>query len=237
MKYWKQIEEDACSYYGQFSRIDASQMISEVPNLSICTLNSAFVGKDDFIEVCGNDIINIFSKDNLFSAYKLYLIANIEIKEKGSRIKRYKKVWKLLKTEWQLESIRKGPEIEMALGDKSFYCSVAEFSLENIFTILKIVAKNPFKFTIIESKRDYIITEESIRNIFNVAFNEIDLKFPVIDYFNLSLNLCSIGDIVFRWGDSSEEITLALIFKYNLLRDFDNLLKNTYEKGVGLFLF
>lgn len=235
MKYWKQIEKDAFSYYGQFSRIDASQMISEVPNLSIYTLNSVFVGKDDFIEVCGNDIINIFSKDNLFSAYKLYLIANIEIKEKSSRIERYKKVWKLLQSEWKLESIKKGPEIEMELGDKSFYCSVAEFNIENIFTILKIVAKNPFKCTIIASKRDNIITDESIRDIFNVAFNEIDVKFPVIDYFNLSLNLCSIGDIVFRWGDSSEEITVALIFKDNLLSDFDNLLKNTYEHDCNTF--
>lgn len=235
MKYWKQIEKDAFSYYGQFSRIDASQMISEVPNLSIYTLNSVFVGKDDFIEVCGNDIINIFSKDNLFSAYKLYLIANIEIKEKSSRIERYKKVWKLLQSEWKLESIKKGSEIEMDLGDKSFYCSVAEFNIENIFTILKIVAKNPFKFTIIASKRDNIITDESIRDIFNVAFNEIDVKFPVIDYFNLSLNLCSIGDIVFRWGDSSEEITVALIFKDNLLSDFDNLLKNTYEHDCNTF--
>ncbi|MEM5672121.1 hypothetical protein AAHB54_13705 [Bacillus cereus] len=138
-------------------------------------------------------------KHDLTNVYKFYLLAAIEIKDKNSKIEKYRKVWKALQTKWKLEGFNKGPEVEMETGGTTFYSSIAEFCLEKLPDAIEIVSSNPKRFTIIASKNNDIIAEENVRKIFKKAFNEYNKWKDEIDYFNLSIHLCSKDDIVFRW--------------------------------------
>lgn len=57
-------------------------------------------------------------KHDLTNVYKFYLLAAIEIKDKNSKIEKYRKVWKALQTKWKLEGFNKGPEVEMEVGEQ-----------------------------------------------------------------------------------------------------------------------
>lgn len=92
--------------------------------------------------------------------------AAIEIKDKNSKIEKYRKVWKALQTKWKLEGFNKGPEVEMETGGTTFYSSIAEFCLEKLPDAIEIVSSNPKRFTIIASKNNDIIAEENVRKIF-----------------------------------------------------------------------
>lgn len=220
MKYWNQIEENAFEYYGGFSQEKVEKKMTIVPELSTFTINGTLMDRYEFINECANDIKDIFLGNSELSSYKFFLIANIEISDKNSRIEKYKKVWKLLQNKWSLDTFDKGPEVDFAIGDNFFYSSIAEFDIEKFSVALEIVASNFRKFTIVASKRENLLCESSVKDTFGILFNASDVKFPTIDYFNLCINYCPEGDIVFRWGDSSEEITVGLIFKAELLEKF-----------------
>mgnify|MGYP001388245156 CR=1 FL=1 len=221
MKYWKQVEEDAFKYYGGFSKEKARQIMPSVPELSTFTINGVLVDRNEFIKKCACDIKTVFIETSSFKDYKFYLIANVEILDRNSRIEKYKKVWKALQNKWSLNEFIKGEEIELLIGDNTVYSSIAEFNLENLSIALDIVANKPRMFTIISSNRSGLLTEKSIQRTFNILFNETDKQLPSIDYLNLCLQYCSDEDIVLRWGDSSEEITVGLIFKANYLKEFN----------------
>lgn len=219
MKYWKQLREDAFEYYGGFSKEKIEGEITAFPELSTFTINGTLVDKRDFITRCTNDIRSIFSRSLKLSGYKVYIIANVEIIDRNSRIERYKRVWKSLQNKWSLDTFRKGPEVELSVGDSAFYSSIAEFSLAQLPVALEIVANNPERFVIIASERENLLCEGSIKDICSIVFNTIDPAFPMIDYLKLCLHLCSKGDIVFRWGDSAEEVAVGLIFKTDCLEE------------------
>jgi len=220
MKYWKQIEENAFEYYGGFSKEKAEMKMTVVPELSAFTINGTLMDRYEFINKCANDIKGIFLRNSELSSYKFFLIANVEISNKNSRIENYNKVWKFLQNKWSLDTFDKGPEVDLAIGDNSFYSSIAEFDIEKFSIALEIVASNYRKFTIIASKRENLLYESSVKDTFGILFNASDVKFPTIDYFNLCINYCQKGDVVFRWGDSSEEITVGLIFNAEWLEKF-----------------
>ena len=222
MKLWNEIERDAFSYFEW--DCDKERIISgNRLRLSLFSVNGIRINKNEFINSCVDVIQQAFSQKELADNYKLYLLANVEVRDKSSRIEKYSKVWKKLQTEWQLEGFTKGPEVEVTLGENLLYSSIAQFSLDKIKVALELISKNSYKFTIISSSRNDILTEDSVRDIFNSAFKKSDLKYPVINYCNLSLDLCSKADIVFRWGDSSEDAGVALIFSPELSRIFESI--------------
>ncbi|EEM02292.1 hypothetical protein [Bacillus pseudomycoides] len=221
MKCWNEVEEDAFSYYKWFSKDEAIKRVGNLPNLSVFSVNGSMLFSPDekkqFKEVCGTEIKQVFMKHNLTNVYKFYLLAAIEIKDKNSKIEKYRKVWKALQTKWQLEKFNKGSEVEMEVGGTTFYSSIAEFCLEELPAAIEIVSSNPKRFTIISSKNSDMLMEENISRIFRKAFNEYNQWKDEIDYFNLSIHLCPKDDIVFRWGDSLEEAEIATIFKRDIL--------------------
>ncbi|SFC82987.1 hypothetical protein SAMN04488168_11059 [Bacillus sp. 491mf] len=221
MKCWNEVKEDAFSYYKWFSKDEAIKRVGNLPNLSVYSVNGSMLfspdEKNQFKEVCGTEIKQVCMKHDLTNVYKFYLLAAIEIKDTNSKIEKYRKVWKALQTKWKLEVFHKGPEVEMEVGGKTFYSSIAEFCLEKLPAAIEIVSSNSKRFTIIASKSSDMLTEENIGGIFEKAFNEYNQWKDEIDYFNLSIHLCPKGDIVFRWGDSLEEAEIAAIFKRDML--------------------
>lgn len=214
MKYDKSIIKDAYLYYGGFDKATAIKKYGIVPDLSLLSISSCFMEKNDFIQECSKDIKAFFEKESL-RAYKFYLVANVEMTNPNSRIEKYKKVWKTLEGEKGVESIVKGYEVEFTYGEKTFFSSIGEFKIENISEAIRILSMKYFKFTIIATKND-LLSEDMIRDVFDSAFKESDLKYPCINYLNLCVKLCSRQDIVFRWGDSGEELSIDLIFLASL---------------------
>jgi hypothetical protein len=215
MKIWSENEIDAFSYYSWFNKDDVHSLVDNIPNLRVSSINSTGLFgssyRTAFIDYCNNYIREVFAEQEFANDYKLYLFINIEIKNRNSRIEKYKRVWKLLQEKWQIKEFKKGPEIEVAIKEKVFFSAIAEAGFESVLTALEIVASNPKNYTVIVSKKDNILSEEAVENWFKVAFNQYS-RVDGIDYFGLSLNLCPEGDIVFRWGDSAEEAELALIY-------------------------
>ncbi|SFI91155.1 MULTISPECIES: hypothetical protein [unclassified Bacillus (in: firmicutes)] len=225
MKCWNEVE-DAFSYYKWFSKDEAIKRVGNLPNLNLFSVNGSMLfspdEKNQFKEVCSTEIKQVFMKHDLTNVYKFYLLAAIELKDKSSKIEKYRKVWKTLQTKWQLEAFNKGSEVEMEVEGTTFYSSIAEFCLEKLPAAIEIVSSNPKRFTIIASKSSNMLTEENISRIFGKAFNEYNQRKDEIDYFNLSIHLCPKGDIVFRWGDSLEEAEIAAIFKGDMLTLLNN---------------
>lgn len=226
MKIWNEKENDVFSYFQWFNKDEAYERVGKTINMSVFSVNgSELFGAGDksaFIELCNGEIKKVFEKQDFINNYKLYLFANVEVKDSNSRIEKYMKVWKVLQSKWQLEGFIKGREVEMEFEEKTFFSSVAEFTFENLPTALEIVSSNPKRFTIIASKKNDVLSERGITDIFRTAFNKYKNYADEIDYFNLSVNLCLEDDMVFRWGDSSEEAEIAIIFKSNVLTAFDS---------------
>lgn len=67
------------------------------------------------------------------------------------------------------------------------------------------------------SVKDNMLDSNSICNLFKIGF---DAKENEINYLNLALNFCKDGDVIFRWGDASEEAELDLIFDKKFIEYF-----------------
>lgn len=219
MKCFIEHEKDAFSYYKWFCKNEAIRILGYIPSLSVFSINGTMIFTQDdrrlFIESCSNEIIKLFSKEPLGDKYKLYLIANVEVKDKNSKIEKHRKVWKLIQTEWQLDGFKLGPEIEINKNDSRYYTSLAVLEKESIQKSIEMISKYPKRFTVIASNRSDVLSEDCIRGIFDMSYR-YDTKHSEIDYFMLSLGLCQEGDIVFRWGDASEEAEIDMIFKADM---------------------
>ncbi len=226
MKIWNEKEKNAYSYFKWFNKDEAYERTGKNVNLSVISINGSGLSNHDdrsiFINLCSDEIKKILVKYELIKNYKFYLFANIEVKNKSSRIENYKKVWKALQSKWKLEGFNSGAEIEIKSGEKSFFSSIAEFKDESFSTALEVVASNPKVYSIIASKKEDVLSNKTITNIFEVAFNDKNKYMDEIDYFNLSIHLCQQGDMVFRWGESSEEAEIAIILRSDIFRHFSD---------------
>ena len=227
MKIWNEIEKDAFSYFQWFNKDEAYERVGRVPSLSVFSINgSELFGSSDrtaFKDLCSSEIQKVFTNQNFLKDYKLYLFVNVEVKDKNSRIERHKKVWKLLEAKWQLDTLIKGPEIEVEVDGKMFFSSIANFRLGNLSVVLDVVSSNPKRYTIIASRKDDFLSEKAITDIFRLAFNQYTRYKDEIDYFGLSIHLCQENDMIFRWGDTSEEAEIAVIMKSDIFTLFNDL--------------
>ena len=218
---WKEVELDAFSYFQWFSKDEALYRLGLVPDLSLFSVVGSMLFTPSermaFKDFCSTEIQNILKYQRFTNDYKLYLFANVEVEDINSKVVKYKKVWKSFKTTCKLETFIKGPEIELEIADKLFYSGIAQFSLKDFSTALDIISSNPKRYTIIASKNCDYLSEKSTRRIFDLAFNKHSKREDEIDYFGLSLYLCPKGDMVFRWGDSSEEAEIVVVLENNML--------------------
>lgn len=224
MKIWNEIGEDIFNYYKWFSREEVNKN-GYSPNLSVFSINGVHCtdknSRTSFFIEAAKTINSIFRNMESLHDYTFYLLANIEIYRPSSLISKHKKVWKTIKSSWLIEDFNLGPEIEVGLDDKIIYTSIASFCNSELAKSLEIVSSNPKMFTIIASTHPDVMDLESIKSIFETSFSR---KSSEIDYTNLILKRCLANDIVFRFGDSSEEIEVALIFKSELVDVFKSSL-------------
>ncbi|WP_368292718.1 hypothetical protein [Dehalobacter sp. TBBPA1] len=212
---------EAYGYFNWFNKNQSVEILGYVPNLSILSFNGTMMftqgDKKLFIESSSNEINKLFLKEPLKN-YTLYLMANLEVKNNNSKIEKYRKVWKALQTEWNLEGFKFGPEIEVNKNDNCFYTSIASFKTENISKSVELVSMSPKKFAIFASCNKDTLTEARIKEIFDSTNILNDSKNLEINYYLLSLYLCPKGDIVFRLGTSSEETEIAMIYDNDVIQ-------------------
>lgn len=226
VKSWKEKEKDAFIYFHWFNKDEALERVGMIPDLSVVSVNASELfdinEKNIFIELCDREIQEILKKEDILKKYSLYLFVSVEVKDKKSRTERYKKVWKKLQSQWQLDGFNKGPEIEREIKERMFFQSVAEFKVDNLLTALQIVASNPQNCAIIASKKADILSEKTIKKISKAAFNIYRNRIYEIDYFGLAIHFCSEGDLIFRWGSSAEEAEIDMVFNSDMFILFDS---------------
>lgn len=228
MKCWNEIANNAMVYFGWGNQLSNDKNIGISVDLSVISINASMIfsqnDRKDFQKVCTKILKETLYNEELLKDYKLYLFANIELEKPVTKIAMYKKVWKTLKNIYVLDNFNLGPEIEENINDKIYFTSIAQFGLDNFQTALEIISSNSQRYMIFGSKRQNILTEQYTRSLFNIALSKYVGHNEEINYFDVSSNLCSQGDIVFRWGDSSEEAEIAIIATPKIIKYFYNLI-------------
>jgi len=219
MRYWLEIEKDIFSCFEWFTEAEAIKTVGYKPKISVFSIIGVEINnrvdKNNFIEKCSN-IINKLDSNLSLLKYKFYLFAIVEESKNPSRMAMYYKLWKKIKREWSIQNFTLGSELEYPANDSYFYIGCAEFNIKEFDNALKIMASNPKKFAIICSKSKDFENENFIKEIFEKIY--LKGKKKEIDYAQLALSLLTSKDnIVFRWGDSSEECELdCLVVEENI---------------------
>ncbi|WP_430509990.1 hypothetical protein [Gottfriedia solisilvae] len=230
MKYWTEITNDAFSCFQWFSKDEAKKNIGYVPNLSVFSIIGTMIFSSDdrelFKSLCSKLVTGSTIERESFKEYKFFLFGVVETNNLNSKIFKYQKLWKRLERGFNLENLTLGPEVEYIEDERLCYASIAEFNVEELYKVIQIISSNPQKYCIIGSKRQDNRTEGFIKTLFEKVYINGD-KEGEIDYFKLSLASCPKGDLVFRWGSSSEECELDIITLEENKRLFDDVSFNS----------
>lgn len=214
MKYWTELATDAFEYFEWFSKEEALKNVGYVPSLSVFNMIGSQIytieEQESFTSLCAKLVTKFALEKEAIQDYHFYLFGIVETENINSKIFKHQKLWKPLKKEFELDKFSLGPEVEHQGKSRLSYASIAEISLSGVLEALRITARYPQKYALIASKRQSVMTERFIKSLQEKVYLEDD-KSAEIDYFKLVLSCCLEGDLVFRWGSSSEERELDII--------------------------
>lgn len=214
MKYWTEFTNNAFSYFQWFSKDEAKRKVGYVPNLSVFSMIGTMifskVDRELFTRLCSGLVTESIIKKMSFNEYNFFLFGVVETNNINSRVFKYRKLWKKLERDFDIDNLILGPEVEYLEDERLCYASIAEFNVEEFYKAIHIISSNPQKYSIIGSKRKDYRTEGFIKSLLENVYINGATK-GEIDYFKLALISCPKGDIVFRWGSSSEECELDII--------------------------
>lgn len=222
VKIWNEINEDVFNYFQWFDKKEVHCKYGHLPKLGVFSVNvSNCIGSNnrkDFLSEAAKTINNVFLNSSCLGEYIFYLFANVKISKSSSVVIKSKKLWKNLNAKWSITDFYSLQELESETdcGDIVF-TGVASFSYSELEKALEIIASDPKLYTIVAKVKTERMDDESIKRLFE---NSNYQKKGEIDYFNLIIEQCLNKDIVFRLGDSSEEMEIAAIFRNEFLRDF-----------------
>lgn len=226
MKYWTEFTNDAFSCFEWFSKDEANKNIGYIPNLSVFSIiGTMILSTDDrelFLSLCSRLVTGSTVDKAVFNEHRFYLFGVVETNNLYSKIFKYQKLWGKLKREYNLDNLTLGPEVEYIVDERLCYASIAEFNVADIYKVIQIISSNPQKYTIIGSKGQDYKTERFIKTLLEKVYIDGDQE-GEIDYFKLSLFSCPKGDLVFRWGSSSEEYELDIFTLEENKRLFDDI--------------
>jgi hypothetical protein len=215
-------EKDMFNLFEWFDKNEAVEIAGLLPELSALSIygimDEDFEDKEDFFQNTV-DIITEKITPLLDKGYKLYLFVADEIQTSPSRLMMYRKIWKKLDGSWNLDGFKYGPELLQESDNSRFFISIAEVDISNLITALKLQHNHIGRSVLYASNNTDVLEEKNIVSFFETALNSNN-KFPMfsnlnktVDYFSLFFKNCPQEDIIFRIGDSSEEMEVDLIFK------------------------
>ncbi|TPG89168.1 hypothetical protein EEL32_06835 [Brevibacillus laterosporus] len=224
MKYWSEITNDVFSCFQWFSKDEAKKIIGYVPQLSVFSIIGSMIfsreDRERFTRLCSESVGRLAIQKGMIDEYRFFLFGVIETHDVNSKIFLHQKLWRRLTREFNLDNLILGPEIEYVVGERLCYASIAQFKVDNFYNVLQIINSNPQKYSIFASKKQDYMTEGFIKSLLEKVYINGDSS-GEIDYFKLSLTLCIKGDLVFRWGNSSEECELDIITLGHNIKMFD----------------
>ena len=165
MRIWNEYETDVYKYYEWF--VERAKENNTRVEMSVCSINASGINSINtakFIDICTKQIKKIFISDVL-NSYKVYMFANIEIRNPNSKVERYLKVWKSIAKSNDIEGFIIGEEMINKSGDLLFYTSIAEIPQTCLEKAIKIVISNPDRYTLFISKSEKVL----LRNIYSIC--------------------------------------------------------------------
>lgn len=215
MKYWIEESENAFDYYEWFSKEKAEATLGYLPRLSVHSIiGSMLFNKEDwekFLKIASGTIKHHIKSSDLLNGYKFYLFGIGESGNPNSKVFKYRKLWKKLEQDFDIKNFVRGPEVDsLNRNQELFYASCAEFSLSDFEEALRIVRHIPTNYMIFLSNKNDIMSQKFIKDFLENYYINGERE-GELDYFQIALHFCTKGNIVFRWGNSSEEQELAMI--------------------------
>ncbi len=210
MRIWNEYEADVYKYYEWF--VDRTKENNTRVEMSVCSINASGINSINiakFIDICSNQIKKMFISDAL-NSYKVYMLANIEVRNPYSKVEQYLKVWKSIAKSNDIEGFIKGEEMINKSGDLLFYTSIAEIPQICLEKAIKIVISNPDRYTLFFSKSEKVLFGEYVNHMFEDAIQTNNNG--IIDYYKFSLACYKDGNIALRYGTTFTEVELALIY-------------------------
>lgn len=204
MKYYIEQDKNAFSYYGD---------LIEDENYSLSTLSlNGRMDVDSFIKQVTRDVLGLLKSLKTLSNFSIYICTPKRIMNRNSKVEMFKKVWKSLPDDYPAEYVIKGDEVEFASGQAIYYASIGKIDIKGLEKVIKFVSKFPTNYFLFISNDEGLLQAEHVESIFSNEDKLVDFSFSIMTIDALSKRRCNKGDIVLRWGTSSEEHCLGLIY-------------------------
>lgn len=222
MRITTEIIDDISTYY---EKLDSQNKLSL---LNFKAEKTIFQADNEYYELCSEAIRRLFNKS--FNTYAFFWFTGVEINSLGLRISHYKKVWKSLKSDFDLKEFKLGPEIQiMHQGNygKEFFVGISKFNIDK-FPIDSEMIRGLLKRGILIASSFDLLNENFLREI--ALFSHGDKKggylYYYFDYLNIGKRLCPRGDIVFRYVQDYEleYIRISLLMNNNMIELVKNAL-------------
>ena len=197
----------------------------EFNNLRVLSLNASGIecNMDEFCQYCIDTLYKILKKPE---EYVFYFIVYVKIRNKNSKMERYKKCWKSIADKVNIKNLKLGEERAYIRNNDIFYVGIAKGEVKNLHNIIEIAHEKNKKCILFASKNNYdnfFDTEDDFIEK-NMTFD----RYGDIEYDKCISYFCSKREICVRYGTSFSEAELALIFRSE---EFENIF-NVSEKCI-----
>lgn len=131
MKKWIENSDNLSEYYGWYP-------IEKNANINLISYNTTDVNldKEEFFDYCLQQV----KKDMIMSKeLYIYLVAIEEVQNPNSKMERYKKCWRKISTNFDLEFLELGKEDEYFLNGMMYYVAIAKTNIFNLHKVLQII--------------------------------------------------------------------------------------------------
>lgn len=212
MKTWKEYNDNIINY------LDWSEIKNKFNDkkISVFSYNASDIHiiKEEFFNYCKNEILmDLTSEKEMY----IYFLALEKINDVNSKVEKYKKCWKKISTEIDLDFLQLGAEIKVLKSDDYYYFAVAKTELCNLDKVLRVLdMKN--RYCIFISDKDYMIGDEETAN--RISEFLVLNKYGEIDYGEFIELSMKNDDIACRYGIDSIGIELAFIVNYDSIYNF-----------------
>lgn len=200
-----------------FSHIEGFE--NETTNVSLIS-QSAYMfhypSEEDIVEDFLQTVMSIFQSNDILKGYKFYIFIASYNAFPNSKVRQYMGMWRPYKNSYDLTDFILGSENESVRNEKHYYWSWAQFDISKL-PIAFDIFKGSGESQIFASQRENVPDAKQCEFLFDSL---TDKRGDFITPFKMALEYCHQGDIVFRWGDSSEEKGLDLFFSSDHLHLF-----------------
>ena len=219
MKTWID-RKSVCENYW-FDTETSKQLTSNLSYLKSVNLigDNAFTkgDKKSFIEFAKVEVQKLLTTAQ-GNQYRCYLLCRRILLNKSSKVENYKKIWKYLDKEYNIENCKYSMEMKIDSNEDTYYCSIIEMELKDIDFAIEIACSKASRFAIFISKNKDNLSEENLRLLASIAYKYSRKSVNDINITELCIHLAERGDIGIRWADDSTGFELDLIFNSKFIK-------------------